>query len=223
MAKLPESKARRLQGLNQDVLAVTAPVPEPDAEPLLLHPQGKKQKTVRVTESGRSGIVWLSLGLAILALLLAASQWLASQKTNRELSELRQQYYQLASEHSQEADAGERTRQPATALRPGAVESLREDLRQLSTRVRGLTVSMAKMGNDDSVHKLEKRLNELDTSMKTLSSRVTTLANRPVPKASAPAAPAPKAANNEELSALESKVTKIDKDLQALYRILQGG
>ena len=68
MAKLPESKERRLQGLNQDVLAVATPVPGPDLEPINLRTP-KKTKPISVSEGGHSGLLWLSLVLAVIAVL----------------------------------------------------------------------------------------------------------------------------------------------------------
>ncbi|MBO6895721.1 MAG: hypothetical protein JJ866_27660 [Roseibium sp.] len=103
--------------------------------------------------------------------------------------------------------------------------NLRDDLRELSSRVRALSVSVAKAGQDDGeTAKLEKRLAELESGLRSVSSRVTTLANRPAPTAAPAPAPAPvQATRDSRVDALQTKVTKIDKDLQALYRILQGG
>lgn len=226
MAKLPESKERRLQGLNQDVLAVATPVPGPDLEPVKLRPQ-KKNKPVSVSEGGHSGLLWLSLVLAVIALLLAASQWLANSATSRELSELRQQYYQLASER-QSAEARSTAKASSSAVSevsaPGnnvALTNLRDDVRELNAKVRGLTVAMAKQRNNDQESaELAARLNDMDSRLKGLSSRISSLADRPQPAAAPVVQPA---SNSAELSALAGKVAKIDKDLQALYRILQGG
>lgn len=223
MAKLPESKERRLQGLNQDVLAVATPVPGPELEPVKLRPQ-KKQKPVSVSEGGHSGLLWLSLVLAVVALLLAASQWLAHGETRRELSDLRQQYYQLASERQ-----AVETRSPAKVPPPSdatpantVVTALRDDIRELNAKVRGLTVAMAKQrGTDAESDALATRLNEMESTLTGLSARVSSLAARPQPTATPVVQPA--ADNSAELSALKGKVAKIDKDLQALYRILQGG
>lgn len=225
MAKLPESKERRLQGLNQDVLAVATPVPGPDLEPVKLRPQ-KKHKPVSVSEGGHSGLLWLSLVLAVIALLLAASQWLAHGETRRELSELRRQYYQLASDRQgQEVRSEAKTSAPAASdAAPGSavVTSLRDDIRELNAKVRGLTVAMAKQRNSGQESaELAARLNDMDSRLKGLSSRVSSLANRPQP-AAAPVVQ-PESDNSAEVSALAGKVAKIDKDLQALYRILQGG
>lgn len=222
MAKLPESKERRLQGLNQDVLAVATPVPGPDLEPVKLRPQ-KKNKPISVSEGGHSGLLWLSLVLAIIALLLAASQWLANSETSRELSELRQQYYQLASELEAEA-----TRSPAkvatssdVASGTAVVHTLRDDIRELNAKVRGLTVALAKQRNNSQESaELATRLDDMDSRLKGLASRISSLAERPQP--TVPVAQ-PAADNSAGLSALKGKVAKIDKDLQALYRILQGG
>tara|TARA_R100000789_G_scaffold32776_1_gene36263 strand:- start:47 stop:727 length:681 start_codon:yes stop_codon:yes gene_type:complete len=226
MAKLPESKERRLQGLNQDVLAVATPVPGPDLEPVKLRPQ-KKNKPVSVSEGGHSGLLWLSLVLAVIALLLAASQWLTNSETSRELSELRQQYYQLASERQgqEEARSVEKAPAPAsTEAAPGnaVVTSLRDDLRELNAKVRGLTVALAKQRNSSQESdELATRLDDMDSRLKGLSSRISSLADRPQPAATPVAQPA--SDNSAEVSALAGKVAKIDKDLQALYRILQGG
>ena len=226
MAKLPESKERRLQGLNQDVLAVATPVPGLDLEPVTLGPQ-KKHKPISVSEGGDSGLLWLSLVLAVIALLLAASQWLANSETSRELSELRQQYYQLASERQGQEDARSVEKAPApysTEAAPGnaAVTSLRDDLRELNAKVRGLTVALAKQRNSSQESaELATRLDDMDSRLKGLSSRISSLADRPQP-ATTPVAQ-PVSDNSAEVSALAGKVAKIDKDLQALYRILQGG
>lgn len=226
MAKLPESKERRLQGLNQDVLAVATPVPGPDLEPVNLRAP-KKTNPISVSEGGHSGLLWLSLVLAVIALLLAASQWLAHAESSRELSELREQYYQLASLRQGEARDGARrtAKAPATSeAAPGdaVVNSLRDDLRELNAKVRGLTVAMAKQRNSNSESaELATRLNEMDSKLKGLSSRISSLADRPQPAATPVVKPA--SDNSVEVSVLAGKVAKIDKDLQALYRILQGG
>ncbi len=226
MAKLPESKERRLQGLNQDVLAVATPVPGPDLEPVNLRAP-KKTNPISVSEGGHSGLLWLSLVLAVIALLLAASQWLAHAESSRELSELREQYYQLASLRQGEVRDGARStaKAPATSeAAPGdaVVNSLRDDLRELNAKVRGLTVAMAKQRNSNSESaELATRLNEMDSKLKGLSSRISSLADRPQPAATPVVQPA--SDNSVEVSALAGKVAKIDKDLQALYRILQGG
>ncbi len=225
MAKLPESKERRLQGLNQDVLAIATPVPGPDLEPVKLRPQ-RKNKPISVSEGGHSGLLWLSLVLAVIALLLAASQWLANSETNRELSELRQQYYQLASERqAQEGRSAEKApAQASSEAAPGnaAVTNLRDDLRELNAKVRGLTVALAKQRNSSQESdELATRLDDMDSKLKGLSSRISSLADRPQPAATPVAQPA--SDNSAEVSALAGKVAKIDKDLQALYRILQGG
>lgn len=225
MAKLPESKERRLQGLNQDVLAVATPVPGPDLEPVNL--RAPKTNPISVSEGGHSGLLWLSLVLAVIALLLAASQWLAHAESSRELSELREQYYQLASLRQGEARDGARSaaKAPATSeAAPGdaVVNSLRDDLRELNAKVRGLTVAMAKQRNSNSESaELATRLNEMDSKLKGLSSRISSLADRPQPAATPVVQPV--SDNSVEVSALAGKVAKIDKDLQALYRILQGG
>ena len=226
MAKLPESKERRLQGLNQDVLAVATPVPGPDLEPVNLRAP-KKTNPISVSEGGHSGLLWLSLVLAVIAVLLAASQWLAHAETSRELSELREQYYQLASQRQGEAKEGARSpaKAPATSdVSPGdvVVNSLRDDFRELNAKVRGITVTMAKQRNSNNESaELATRLNEMDSKLNGLSSRISRLAERPKAAAIPVAQQAPD--NSAQLSALAGKVTKIDKDLQALYRILQGG
>lgn len=228
MAKLPENKERRLQGLNQDVLAVRAPVEPVVNEPVPLRKSSRKQQAVATSESSRSGTVWLALGIAIVALLLAVWQWISNQQLSSELGKLKADYYQLASTVSQTADrAPEPIREPAAAG-PGdssAVVNLRDDLRELSARVRALSVSVAKVSQDEGeAAKLEKRIAELESSLRAVSGRVTTLANRPAPTAApAPTPVAATAAPDPRVDALQTKVTKIDKDLQALYRILQGG
>ena len=226
MAKLPESKERRLQGLNQDVLAVATPVPGPDLEPVNLRAP-KKTNPISVSEGGHSGLLWLSLVLAVIALLLAASQWLAHAESSRELSELREQYYQLASLRQGEVRDGARStvKAPATSeAAPGdaVVNSLRDDLRELNAKVRGLTVAMAKQRNSSQESaELATRLDDMDSKLNGLSSRISSLADRPQAAATPVAQPA--SDNSAEVSALAGKVAKIDKDLQALYRILQGG
>ena len=226
MAKLPENKERRLQGLNQDVLAVQeVPLEPADSEPVPLRRNHRRQQPVSVSESGKSGTVWLALGIAILALLLAIWQWMNSQQLSQELGKLKADYYQLASRVSEDAGRQERER-PVAASAPtdnGALVNLRDDLRELSSRVRALSVSVAKMGKDDGeAAKLEKRIAETEAGLRSLSSRVASLANRPAPTAAPAPAPA-QAAPDPRVDALQTKVTKIDKDLQALYRILQGG
>jgi len=102
-----------------------------------------------------------------------------------------------------------------------ALAPLREDLRELNAKVRGLTVALAKQrGNGPESREWETRLDALDSRLSGLSSRISNLAARPQP--AAPVAQ-PVSDNSAELSALASKVEKVDKDLQALYRILQGG
>ena len=212
--------------MNQDVLAVATPVPGPDLEPVNLRAP-KKTNPISVSEGGHSGLLWLSLVLAVIALLLAASQWLAHAESSRELSELREQYYQLASLRQGEARDGARSaaKAPATSeAAPGdaVVNSLRDDLRELNAKVRGLTVAMAKQRNSNSESaELATRLNEMDSKLKGLSSRISSLADRPQPAATPVVQPV--SDNSVEVSALAGKVAKIDKDLQALYRILQGG
>ncbi len=229
MAKLPENKERRLQGLNQDVLAVRAPSEETAAnEPVPLRKTHRRQQPANVSESSRSGTVWLALGVAIVALLMAVWQWMGNMQLSRELSELKAQHYQLASTVAEVADAPVRPIREPSAGSPSdstAVVNLRDDLRELSSRVRALSVSVAKAGQDDGeTAKLEKRLAELESGLRSVSSRVTTLANRPAPTAAPAPAPAPvQATRDSRVDALQTKVTKIDKDLQALYRILQGG
>jgi len=228
MAKLPENKERRLQGLNQDVLAVSAPVEPASNEPVPLR-TNRRQQPVSVSESSRSGTVWLALGIACVALLLAVWQWVSNMQLGREMSELKAQYYQLASTVEKAADAEPRTvREPAASGGPvdaSALANLRDDLRELSSRVRTLSVAVAKAGQDDGeTVKLEKRIAEVESSLKAVSGRVTTLASRPAQTAApAPAPTTVKAAADPRVDALQTKVTKIDKDLQALYRILQGG
>jgi len=75
-------------------------------------------------------------------------------------------------------------------------------------------------GNGPESREWETRLDALDSRLSGLSSRISNLAARPQP--AAPVAQ-PVSDNSAELSALASKVEKVDKDLQALYRILQGG
>lgn len=223
MAKLPESKARRLQGLNQDVLAVAAPVPGPDLEPINLHAQ-KKHKPVSVSDAQHSRLLWLSLALALIALLLAAGQWLSHGETRRELRELREQYDQLASATQSDDARSTAKASVSTDARSGdaMVTGLRDDLRELNAKVRGLTVAMAKQrGSDAERAELETRLGDIDRRVSSLSARVSDLSSRPQP-APAPMV-TPTAGDSAELSALQGKVAKIDKDLQALYRILQGG
>ena len=68
---------------------------------------------------------------------------------------------------------------------------------------------------------LEKRLDGLGGSVKALSSRVSALANtRPQVQ---PVAQPVSQQDDSRLSTLQNRVSKIDQDLQALYRILQGG
>ncbi len=229
MAKLPENKERRLQGLNQDVLAVQTPVEPVANEPVPLRKASRRQQPVSVSESGRSGTVWLALGIAIVALLLAVWQWMSNMQLSGELSDLKAQYYQLASTVENAAEQAPRAaaREPAPggSVDASALTNLRDDLRELSSRVRALSVSVAKAGQDDGeTAKLEQRIADLESSLKSVSGRVTTLANRPAPTAApAPAPTTVKAAPDPRVDALQTKVTKIDKDLQALYRILQGG
>ena len=102
------------------------------------------------------------------------------------------------------------------------VNSLRDDFRELNAKVRGITVTMAKQRNSNNESaELATRLNEMDSKLNGLSSRISRLAERPKAAAIPVAQQAPD--NSAQLSALAGKVTKIDKDLQALYRILQGG
>lgn len=226
MAKLPENKERRLQGLNQDVLAVQVPSEPVTNEPVPLRKSNRRQQPVSVSGSGRSGTVWLALGIAIVALLLAVWQWMSNMQLSGELSELKAEYYQLA---STVADAAESAPRPiresgsSGAVDSTALANLRDDLRELSSRVRTLSVSVAKAGQDNGeTARLEKRIAEAESGLRAVSGRVSTLASRPAPTA-APA-PAPvQAAADPRVDALQTKVTKIDKDLQALYRILQGG
>ena len=232
MAKMPhrplsDSKANRLQGLNQDVLAVAppAPLPDTDSTPFISPP---RQRPVNMSEGGRSGLLWLSLGLALVAALLAVALWLGQRSASRELSELRQQYYQLAAELAEQKSSASAAPLASAGASADMAASVRDDLRQLSAKVRGLTVAVAKLNsadNGDATVALGKRLDGLGTSVKALSSRVATLSQR----APAQAAPQPAVAqpvsrqDDSRLSTLQTRVSKIDKDLQALYRILQGG
>ena len=140
---------------------------------------------------------------------------------------MREQYYQLASQRQGEAKEGARSpaKAPATSdVSPGdvVVNSLRDDFRELNAKVRGITVTMAKQRNSNNESaELATRLNEMDSKLNGLSSRISRLAERPKAAAIPVAQQAPD--NSAQLSALAGKVTKIDKDLQALYRILQGG
>lgn len=234
MAKMPhtpfsESKANRLQGLNQDVLAVAPPAPLPDTEsaPFISAP---RQRPVGMSEGGRSRLLWLSLGLALVATSLAVVLWLEQRSSSRELSELRQQYYQLAADLAEQKSARPVAVQPAGGAADVAA-SVRDDLRQLSAKVRGLTVAVAKLNstdNGETTVALEKRLNGLSASVKALSSRVASLDSRPRAQPVAQSAPqtatqsAPQS-DDSRLNTLQNRVSKIDKDLQALYRILQGG
>lgn len=229
MARLPENKERRLQGLNQDVLAVPAPMQSSDNAPIPLGTH-KKAVPVRVADTGRSGVVWFALALALAAAALAGTQWFINQETRQELSELRQEFYQLASAQTEPTPTADPQTRPVAVATPPRVDPadishLREDLRELSGKVRGITVSLAKMGNGrDDTAALEKRLNDMDKSLNALSGRLTALANRQ-PKVTPvvqQAAAAPQV-DTHQVSALSAKVNKIDKDLQALYRILQGG
>ena len=226
MAKLPENKERRLQGLNQDVLAVQVPSEPVTNDPVPLRKSNRRQQPVSASQSGHSGTVWLALGIAIVALLLAVWQWMNNMQLSSELGELKAEYYQLA---STVADAAENApRAVRETVSTGAVDStvlanLRDDLRELSSRVRTLSVSVAKAGQDDGeTAKLEKRIAEVETGLRAVSGRVSTLASRPAPTATQAPAPVQSAAD-PRVDALQTKVTKIDKDLQALYRILQGG
>ena len=102
------------------------------------------------------------------------------------------------------------------------VTSLRDDLRELNAKVRGLTVALAKQRNSSQESaELATRLDDMDSKLNGLSSRISSLADRPQAAATPVAQPA--SDNSAEVSALAGKVAKIDKDLQALYRILQGG
>lgn len=227
MAKLPENKERRLQGLNQDVLAVQVPVEPVANEPVPLR-KASRQQPVSVSESGRLGTVWLALGIAVIALLLAVWQWINNMQLSGELGELRASYYELASTVADAAEREPRAMREPVASGPGdnsALVNLRDDLRELSARVRTLSVSVAKAGQDNGdTAKLEKRIAEVESSLRAVSGRVTTLANRPAPTAAPAPAPAPvSSASDPRVDALQTKVNKIDKDLQALYRILQGG
>lgn len=226
MAKMPhsplsESKANRLQGLNQDVLAVAppAPLPDTDSTPFISPP---RQGPVAMSEGGRSGLLWLSLGLASVAALLVVALWLGQRSANRELSELRKQYYQLA-ELAEQKSSASATSQASAGASANVAASVRDDLRQLSAKVRGLTVAVAKLNsadNSDATVALGKRLDGLGTSVKALSSRVATLSSRsPAQPVSQPVSQQ----NDSRLSTLQNRVSKIDNDLQALYRILQGG
>lgn len=230
MAKMPqtplsESKANRLQGLNQDVLAVAPPAPLPDTEsaPFISAP---RQSPVSMSEGGRSRLLWLSLGLALVATSLAVVLWLGQRSSSRELSELRQQYYQLAADLAEQKSPRSVAVQPASGATDVAA-SVRDDLRQLSAKVRGLTVAVAKLNstdNGETTMALEKRLNGLGASVKALSSRVASLDSRPRAQPVAQSAPQTAAQpDDSRLSALQNRVSKIDQDLQALYRILQGG
>jgi hypothetical protein len=231
MAKMPhtplsESKANRLQGLNQDVLAVAPPAPLPDTEsaPFISAP---RQRPVSMSEGGRSRLLWLSLGLALVATSLAVVLWLEQRSSSRELSELRQQYYQLAADLAEQKSARPVAVQPAGGATDVAA-SVRDDLRQLSAKVRGLTVAVAKLNSTDNGETttvaLEKRLNGLSASVKALSSRVASLDSRPRAQPVAQSAPQSAAQpDDSRLNTLQSRVSKIDQDLQALYRILQGG
>ncbi|MEQ3722631.1 hypothetical protein [Alcanivorax sp.] len=227
MAKMPhsplsESKANRLQGLNQDVLAVAppAPLPDTDSTPFISPP---RQGPVAMSEGGRSGLLWLSLGLASVAALLVVALWLGQRSANRELSEIRQQYYQLAAELAEQKSSASATPQASAGASANVAASVRDDLRQLSAKVRGLTVAVAKLNsadNSDATVALGKRLDGLGTSVKALSSRVATLSSR---SPAQPVAQPVSQQNDSRLSTLQNRVSKIDNDLQALYRILQGG
>jgi len=226
MTKLPENKERRLQGLNQDVLAVQAPMEPLPNEPVPLRNNNRRQQPVSVSESGRSGTVWLALGIAIIALLLAVWQWMGNMQLSRELGDLKAEYYQLASAVADAAESAPRTTRETVssgAVDSNAITNLRDDLRELSARVRTLSVAVAKAGQDDGeTVKLEKRIAEVESGLRGVSGRVSALANRPAPSAAPTPAPA-QSASDPRVDTLQTKVSKIDKDLQALYRILQGG
>ena len=228
MAKMPhsplsESKANRLQGLNQDVLAVAPPAPSPDTEsaPFISPP---RQRPVNMSEGGRSGLLWLSLALGMVAVVLAVALWLGQRAANRELSEVRQQYYQLAAELAEQTSRSSTAPRASAGTSADVAASVRDDLRQLSAKVRGLTVAVAKLNsadNGEATVALEKRRDGLGVSVKALSSRVSALANtRPQVQ---PVAQPVSQQDDSRLSTLQNRVSKIDQDLQALYRILQGG
>ena len=224
MARLPETKERRLQGLNQDVLAVPVPAPASDNAPIPLGVH-KKNTPVRVSDSGRSGVVWFSLALALAAATVAVTQWFINQDTRQELSDLRQEFYQLASAQTASvAPPQSPSAEKGSSVGVSDLARLREDFRELNSKVRAMTVSLAKMGNQSEENAaLAKRLDGMDKSLGALSGRLTALANRQSQDAPVVQQVATPSLDSQPVSALSAKVNKIDKDLQALYRILQGG
>lgn len=227
MAKLPENKKRRLQGLNQDVLAVQVPVEPVASEPVPLRKAARGQQPVSEPRSKSANTVWLALGLAVAALLLAIWQWVGQQQLSNELAQLKADYATLSASVADSADKP--TRVALNAVASGSVDSsavanLRDDLRELSARVRNLSVAVAKAGQDDGeTATLTKRIAEVESGLNAVSGRVSALASRPAsPAAPAPAPVSAQAAPDPRVDELQTKVNKIDKDLQALYRILQG-
>lgn len=220
MAKLPESKARRLQDLNQDVLAV-APAPVTQVNKPQPRPQMHRQPAPAQADHTRPVLSLVALSLAAAAMLFAAFMWISQQQAAQELAQLRQDYYQLAEDVA--ANGGKVT-PPTTAsvVRTNGIDALRDDVRVLSGKVRSLTVALAKQGQEaDNLAPLQARLDELGTGLNTVNARISALAAQQAQGAS-PAAPAA-SADTQQLQELESRITKLDKDMQALYRVLQGG
>ncbi|EKF74207.1 hypothetical protein A11A3_09415 [Alcanivorax hongdengensis A-11-3] len=221
MARLPENKQRRLEGLNQDVLAVAASEPVPLLTPLTQPPHGG-QGGPRGQRASK-GPLWAAWLLAVLALVFAILAWQHSRQLAQQVASLRGEQKQL-----QEALADLRT--PAAVVPASNSDdtlsdssALRADIRQLGTRLRTLSVEQTRLGRQQQdASALTGRLDNLDSSLKALRVQVDRVAKQAAAAPPASTTPAP-ATSSRELTSLQARVDKLDKDMQALYRILQGG
>ncbi|MDX1803866.1 MAG: hypothetical protein R3292_07270 [Alcanivorax sp.] len=218
MARLPDNKQRRLEGLNQDVLAVAAPSPVPLLQPVVSstdqarHPQDR--------QPGKSAWpLWLALAVALFAFFIAALAGMQNRHLAKQLAVLQQQQKESSKELAELMELPVVGKPAADSKSNVSGTAWRAALLQINKRLRALDIEQNKLqGKLGGGSDMEARLASLNNRVQQLGAQLESLSAAPPPASAAPSAPD----NSAELDKLKAKVNHMDKDLQSLYRILQG-
>ena len=226
MNKIPESKQKRLQSLNQDILAVSPQRADTSGAPARNEAPRRSQENHYSNTAAAStdvSAMRLPVMLAAVALLLAVlvgivGAMLTAQQS-RGLAELQGQ---LPALQSRLAELESRLSAADQDVERSGSE-VQSNVLQLSSRVRRLDTELSRLQGElrrtgSASEQTDQRISALESSLAEQRRQLTALGSQP---AAQPAQVAPQV-SEQEFAELSRQVDRLTADIRGLYRILEG-